>query len=1031
MMDRARWLQLSALLDDVLALPRAERPAWLAVLRASDESLAHELAPMLAAADEAEQTDAQAGPAQLDDSGSGPGLPRSDATLPPAWLGFENRGFENQLREALQPEPALAADAPQPGQQLGAWMLLRKIGEGGMGQVWLARRSDGLYEAQAAIKLLRSDLTAAGLSGRFARERAALGRLNHPAVARLLDAGVAGDQAYLVLEYVDGQSLADFARTHCPSAAQRVQLLLRMAQAVEHAHAHLIVHRDLKPSNVLVTPEGELKLLDFGIAGLLDDGDGVDSELTRQTGRGLTLGYAAPEQILGAPIGTAADVFSLGVMLFELLSGELPFAPRGSSRRAAEHAVLHDEPRRLASLLGRRGRRSNATAVTAVTAPGSAPPTTPDTTPDSWPAALPDPGPGPVNDPAQVSGDLEAIVAKALRKEPAQRYASVRAFSEDLQRWLAHRPVLARREDWRHRTRLWFRRNALLAGALALVLSSLLAGLAAATWQWQRAETAAHQSEQVTSYLTDLLASSRPDRHGGRWPTVLQLLESSRSTLPQQFKDDPDTRLRLLQVLADTYHELNRFDISMPLYGELVALAQQRLGPDDPRTLLSVYGQARSYQVQGLFDKAISTLEPLQARYAQVFGPDAEEMRALLYVLSTSYGRAGRLDEADTMLARAGRLTESRYAAGSPQWMSHQNHLQVLRHGQGRVREALQAIQRTQPYWQQAGDDNLREVLVYRRNTIAIQVRLSEYDRIEERTQVLLADMDRLMGPGNDLSAGMRHELARYFTETAQHQRALQQRQDNLARAQNAQVRHPAALLPLQVQVLLAQAQAWGAAAGPGSAELKRQARQQLSQVQQQRAVLGYARADAWINLARVGLLLDDAALAAEALAPLKDDAGLQLGRDVMLASRVAQMEGELARLQGDLPRSAALLRQRTQLLFAPTRDQQLLPTWVAALDLAYTLVLMGDAGAPAALQAAAQRRPAGVRTGHPLDAVQAYLAARLAAGNDNTPEVRAALQALRVAQGRADGGPGSSPSSSPETAPANAGRGSLGGAFI
>jgi serine/threonine-protein kinase len=176
-------------------------------------------------------------------------------------------------------------------------------------------------------------------------------------------------------------------------------------------------------------------------------------------------------------------------------------------------------------------------------------------------------------------GDLEAIAAKALRKKPQERYASVGALIDDLQRWLTHRPVSARRDDWRHRTGLWLRRNAVLAGALAVVLLSLSAGLAAATWQWQRAQAAARQSDRITGYLSELLSSARPDQHGGEWPTVLQLLERSRAQMPEAFQDDPQTRLRLLSVMASTYHELNCFDLSMPLYEELVSLVVESMAP--------------------------------------------------------------------------------------------------------------------------------------------------------------------------------------------------------------------------------------------------------------------------------------------------------------------------------------------------------------------------------------------------------------------------------------------------------------------
>jgi len=360
MIDRIRWQQLSRLLDDALELQGDARAAFVSDLRVVDAELAAQLARML---DATQQRAAEAAP----------GLPAFALHLGQALAASSVEG-----------EARGSGHARQVGQRLGAWELLAKIGEGGMGQVWLARRCDGLYEARAAIKLLRDDLAAAGgggpfgtsgLAGRFARERAVLARLNHPLIGRLLDAGVAGNQAYLVLEYVDGSSLAEHARAHCPTVAQRVRLLVQIAEAVDYAHAQLIVHRDLKPSNVLVDQAGRPKLLDFGIAGLIDDGQPVDTDLTRQTGRGLTLAYAAPEQILGSPIGVAADVFSLGVMLFELLSGELPFAPRHTPRLAIERAVLHDEPRRLGSLaavagsLQRRGGPATPLPPTAGTAP--------------------------------------------------------------------------------------------------------------------------------------------------------------------------------------------------------------------------------------------------------------------------------------------------------------------------------------------------------------------------------------------------------------------------------------------------------------------------------------------------------------------------------------------------------------------------------------------------------------------------------------------------------------------------------------
>jgi len=944
MIDRTRLQRLSTLLDEALDLDLAQRAGWLGALREREPALADEVGRLLRQADEA------------------PDLPPTGTSAFGQWLGL-----------------AVMAD-DLAGRRLGAWELICKIGEGGMGQVWLARRADGMYEAQAAIKLLRSDLPPLSFAARFARERAVLARLNHPAIARLLDAGMDADRAYLVLEHVPGRSLSQHVRAVCPTVASRVRLLIRIAQAVAYAHAHLVVHRDLKPSNVLVTPQGEPKLLDFGIAGLLDDGEQAGaSDITRQTGRGLTPGYSAPEQITGAPIGTAADVFSLGVMLFELLSGELPFGERGSARAAVEHAVLHGEPRRLS-----RVSPSNTLS-----------------------------GPGRPQDFERVRGDLEAVVATALRRDPAQRYGGVPALIDDLEHWLAHRPVSVRREDWRHRSRLWLRRHAVLAGAATLVTLSLVAGLAASTWQWRRAEAAARTSARVTDYLTELLAAASPDSHGGQWPTVLQLLESSRKDLDQKFTDDPDTRMQLLQVISRTYRELNRYDVAIPLAEQWVAMSIERHGPDDKRSLVAQLDLAHALQIQGSFDKAVALMEPVRTRVAKEFGGMSDEYQRLLYVMHGGYSRLGRYDDAERVLAEAGRITEAKSPPGSADRLSHLNHVQVLRVGQGRLREALAALRQTEPYWGTMQASNVREWLVLRRNTITVQARLGEYERIEERSRELMADADRILGVGNDLGVGMGQELARYFTDVGQLRQALAQREANLAQVQAAAVKHPATLLPLRAAVLLARGQAHAADAQALASE----ARSLLSELQAGGAALGYGRAEATLSLARLGLLLDDAALAADALGRVRGDAGLRLDRDRTLATRVVHLEGELARLQGDLAGSRERLQERLA-YFDHFTDTAIVPAWVAALDLAYTQVLMNDPAAEASLQRAARHRPPALPAGHLLDAVAGYLAARLGQGSDEAAPVRAALRELARVQGR----PGQAE---------KALRGSLGGAFI
>ena len=283
-MDAERWLRLSPLLDALLDLPPTGRAEELERLRASEPALAAELEELLAV----EDTD-------------------------PTFLHDPLPGTRPASRE---------------GTRLGPYRLERLLGEGGMGQVWLAERADGLYQRQLALKLLRPGYADPNLRLRFSREREILARLQHPNIARLLDAGIGeGDQPYLVLEYVEGVPLTDYCREHALPVEARLHLFLQVCAAVRHAHANLIVHRDLKPSNMLVAADQEVRLLDFGIAKLLDR-DGTDASHARTEVRAFTLHYAAPEQVRGEPVSTLTDVYSLGVVLYELLAGDKPYRLR-------------------------------------------------------------------------------------------------------------------------------------------------------------------------------------------------------------------------------------------------------------------------------------------------------------------------------------------------------------------------------------------------------------------------------------------------------------------------------------------------------------------------------------------------------------------------------------------------------------------------------------------------------------------------------------------------------------------------------
>ena len=350
--------------------------------------------------------------------------------------------------------PSPPNDAALVGRTFGPYRVLSLLGHGGMGSVWLAERMDGLFTRRLALKLVHTAMMGELMMERLAREREILAGLSHPNIARLLDAGVADDgQPYLALEYVAGTPLT----VHCDGqrlcVRERLVLFGQVLSAVQYAHAHLVIHRDLKPSNILVSDDGRVHLLDFGIAKLVTDaGAAHATELTLLGGRALTPDYAAPEQIAGGPITTAADVYALGVMLYELLTGERPYRPKRDSRGALEEAILEED-----AIAPSRLKPSDAAARAR------------DTSPRKLARIL--------------SGDLDTIVLRALRKNPAERYATVNALAEDIERFLRGEAILARRDSLVYRARKFAWRHRVAIGVAGAVLLTLAGGLAATSYE--------------------------------------------------------------------------------------------------------------------------------------------------------------------------------------------------------------------------------------------------------------------------------------------------------------------------------------------------------------------------------------------------------------------------------------------------------------------------------------------------------------------------------------------------------------------
>ena len=436
------------------------------------------------------------------------------------------------------------AAAPRPPGDLGAWRLLHAIGEGGMGMVWLAERADRAFERQVAVKIIRPGFDSAAVHGRFLLERQTLGTLEHPHIARLLDAGSTGDgRPYFVMEYVDGVPIDQWCRDQGLGLSERVALFLQVCDAVQYAHGRLVVHRDIKPGNILVDRQGQARLLDFGIAKLLPEGEGLaDPGLTSASERLLTPQYAAPEQLLGQPVGITTDVYALGMLLYSLLADALPYSLAGTGPAEMQRLMCDDMPVR-PSQRSRDPRRARA-----------------------------------------LRGDLDVIALMALRKEPARRYQTVEQFAADLRRWRDGLPVLAQPDSAGYRLRKFVGRNRLALAAAALVVASLVAGLAASLWQAHEAERARDLAQQryrdVRSLATNMMfdvdgaIATLPGSVHARRLVVSRALEHL-DRLSRETGDDP----ALLADVATGYEKIadiqgSPFDFNLG-EGEL-ALANAR-----------------------------------------------------------------------------------------------------------------------------------------------------------------------------------------------------------------------------------------------------------------------------------------------------------------------------------------------------------------------------------------------------------------------------------------------------------------------
>ena len=768
----ARRAEIDAAFDAALDEPAPDRARWLRERYAGDLALIAEVQELLVAHERAE------------------GILEAVPVPPP-------------------PRPA----PPDPHRRIGPYRVVRELGRGGMGVVYLAERDDGQFHRRVAVKLLRSSPDADELHRRFLAERQILASLDHPNIAQLLDGGITdGQLPYLVMEYVEGMPITTYCDRHRLGIDERLRLFLDVCAAVRHAHQNLVVHRDIKPGNIFVTDDGRVKLLDFGIAKLLNPGlAGVMQPVTRTEFRVMTPEYASPEQIRAEPLSTASDVYSLGVVLYELLTGRRPYRLTTGSPRELATVVCEREP-----------EKPSSRAVAGASDPGGEPTIDPvaaaaarGTTPDKLRRSL--------------QGDVDTIVMMALRKESSQRYGTAERLARDIERFLEGRPVLAHRGSRAYRLRRFVARHRGRAAAAGIAAVSLLGGSGVALWQAaqaradrDRAAAALHESEQVAGFLVGLFEANDPMEGSGVALTMRDLLRRS-TARAEELGDQPLVQARMLEVMGRVYLNLADYGTARAVLERALATREGVLDSTHPEVTSAMlrlaesmryqkrYAAAESVASRGLHRRrlAIGSHQPDAAAFLlelsglavylgdlprsdslagealalrrAALAPDDPLLAEAIERLAGSRRRLGRSDETERMLREAVAIHERRNAGASSANFVRLRLADVIAQDMGAHDEA-------ESLYRRAVDDLTRQLgaehprAVFASNDYAGF--LIQRGRVEEGDSIFRANRDRLnrvLGPDHPISVGQLGAVASSAARLGRYAEA-----DSLGRAQIA-----------------------------------------------------------------------------------------------------------------------------------------------------------------------------------------------------------------------------------------------------
>jgi eukaryotic-like serine/threonine-protein kinase len=630
------------------------------------------------------------------------GSPSERASLLAACPDSEVRVLAHKLLDADAAagnflETPMRVPAAVAGDRVGPFQLVKPIGHGGMGEVWIADRAQVDFAQRVALKLLPSASDRA-MAARFRRERRILARLEHPRISKLLDGGLMVDgRPWLAMELVEGREL--IAACSDLTREARLSLFAEICDVVQFAHRNLVIHRDLKPSNILVTGDGTPKLLDFGIAKLIeeDEGDG----LTRTRERPMTLHYASPEQVRGDEVTIASDVWSLGVILHELLVGERPFV--GTSRIETESAIVAAVPTRPSSKVDRSRARA-------------------------------------------LRGDLDAIVLKALRANPAERYGSAEALGDDVRRHLARSPVVARGDATSYLVRAMIRRHRAAFAAVGIVIALLVAGIAGTLWQAHRATAQAHKAERTREFVVAILESFDPNQGQGNGTPVTQreILVRGEARL-SELDDDPDDQARLLAVFASLWMTLRDYKHALVVERRAVTL-ERELDAHSARL-------GSALEDEGSIEFELADYPAAQRDFEEALAiASAREGDAGLKVASALNGLSGvhrklaEYAQAEPQRRRALAIYMARLGPLDAATIGVENDLAVLLGDEGRLDEALELQLRACTAMRATIGQNHSETLICRANVGRDQLEMKRYATAERTFLSVIADSHATYG---------------------------------------------------------------------------------------------------------------------------------------------------------------------------------------------------------------------------------------------------------------------------------------------